>query len=70
MSAKITLSCQISPELMVGVNRLGERIGFDIGNGIAVTAVQGDRIGVSLKDGSVNTVCLDGSTGKVLDFSL
>ena len=34
-----------------GINRLADTLGYERGDGITVTAVNGDRIGVSLKDG-------------------
>ena len=40
----------IDPDLMIGVERLTDLLGFTIGDGIRVTAEQGDRIGVSLHD--------------------
>ncbi len=48
----VVLSFEIADELMLGVNRLPSVLGFEIGDGIRVTAVKGDKIGVTLKDGA------------------
>lgn len=48
----LTLSFSVPAELTVGIDRLSPVLGFTVGEGgIAVTAVLGDRLGVSLKDG-------------------
>ena len=47
----VTLSFDVDAELLVGVNRLPELLGFAVGeSGITVRAVLGDRLGVTLKE--------------------
>lgn len=42
---------QVEDGLLTGIERLRSRLGFTYGSGITVTAVQGERIGVTLRDG-------------------
>ena len=42
----------VNQELEAGIQRLKSVLGYEIGDGITVTAKQGDKIGVSLKNGS------------------
>ena len=46
------LNFNIDAELMLGVNRILPLISAEIGEGITVEAVKGDKIGVTLKDGN------------------
>ena len=47
------LNFKVGASLMTGVERLAATLGYEISDGgITVTAAQGDRIGVSLKDGA------------------
>ncbi|MBQ8605644.1 MAG: family 20 glycosylhydrolase [Clostridia bacterium] len=41
----------VDKELLIGIERLKERLGFEEGTGITVTAVKGDKNGVTLSDG-------------------
>ena len=49
------MNFDIQADLLVGVERLRDTLGFEMGDGITVKAVKGDRIGVKL-DGSVATL--------------
>lgn len=44
-------SFDVDPDLMVGVERLKKTLGFEIGDGIRVTAIKGKRTGLSLSNG-------------------
>ena len=46
------LNFKVAEELMLGVTRLSSVLGYELGEGITVSAVKGDRIGVSLKGGA------------------
>ena len=46
------LKFNVSSEFKSGIERLSRVLGFEIGEGINITAEKGDRIGVSLKDGN------------------
>jgi len=46
------LNFKVSDEFSVGIERLAAVLGYEIGEGINVTAEKGERIGVSLKDGT------------------
>ena len=48
---KIKLNFQVDPFFTKGIERLQNILPFEQGDGIAVTAIKGDRAGVSLKDG-------------------
>ncbi len=48
---RLTLDLQLTPDLAAPVARLEKLLGFTQGKGICVSAVQGDRNGVTLKDG-------------------
>ena len=45
------LNFTVAEELMLGITRLSSVLGFEIGEGVTVSAVKGERIGVSLKGG-------------------
>ncbi|MBQ8893866.1 MAG: family 20 glycosylhydrolase [Clostridia bacterium] len=45
----MVFSFHTDPDLMPGIGRLQQLLGFEIGEGITVTAVKGDRTGVTLK---------------------
>ena len=46
------LNFKVAEELMLGVDRLSSVLGYELGEGITVSAVKGERIGVSLKGGA------------------
>ena len=48
----MTLNFNVDQQFLCGIQRLSTTLGYEIGEGITVTAQQGDRIGVSLKDGN------------------
>lgn len=53
MSRKILkLNFNVDGELAVGIERLRDVLGYELGEGINVRAEEGDRIGISLKDGN------------------
>ncbi len=45
------LNFKVEKELIAPAERLSDILGFEIGGGIEVTAVKGERVGVSLKNG-------------------
>ena len=45
------LNFRVDPFFDKGIDRLADLLGYERGDGITVKAIQGDRIGVSLKDG-------------------
>ena len=51
MSNILRLKFNVDAELLIGIERLENVLGYEVGEGITVTAVKSDRIGVSLKDG-------------------
>ena len=52
MKNKLNFNFTVDGELLCGINRLCGILGFEIGNGITVTAHKGDKNGVTLKDGN------------------
>ncbi len=48
----IKLNFDVKEEFHAGINRLSGVLGFESGDGIKVTAAEGERVGVSLKDGN------------------
>ena len=49
--SKLPLNFQVDKTFDAGIERLKNILDFEAGNGITVTAVEGDRAGVTLKDG-------------------
>ena len=49
--SKLRLNLQVEPTFEVGVRRLQPLLGFETGDGITVTAVAGERAGVTLAEG-------------------
>ena len=41
----------VSDSLRVGIERLSSVLGYELGDGIEVSAVKGDRLGVSFEKG-------------------
>ncbi len=53
------LNFNVDPALDTGIDRLADLIGYERGDGITVTAVKGERIGVSLTDGKATVYYRD-----------
>jgi len=51
MNNTLKFSFNVDSDLMVGIERLKNVLGYEIGEGISVTAVKGERLGVSFKNG-------------------
>ena len=49
--SKLLLNFQVDKTFEAGIERLKNILDFEEGNGITVTALEGDRAGVTLKDG-------------------
>ncbi len=47
----MTLSFNTDKEFLIGINRLSKVLGYEIGDGIEITAVKGERIGAYYKSG-------------------
>ena len=45
------LNFNVCESLRIGAERLSSLLGYELGDGIKVSAVKGERLGVSLKDG-------------------
>ena len=55
MSNKIlNLNFNVDNDLLIGVERLKDVLGYEIGEGITVNAVESETLGVSLKGGVAN----------------